>query len=169
MLGPNAPIIHEFPVLCEASRVECQERLFQVQLFNYNEEFITMIINVANVYVEGFFANNRYHHLGGAFSNVNAYQALFPYTKELNFGDMYDEQEHEARAKKLNLELGHAPLNNAISQLCFMNHVSFIAKSLLLTIQMISKEVRLSAMKRHIASHIDTRTTYVLTILSVDV
>ncbi|KAM1135089.1 hypothetical protein ACFX19_044829 [Malus domestica] len=69
--------VYGFLVLRAASTLPNRQRFLQVKLVNYEEDRVTIIIDISNVYVVGFIAGNVRRHFKDCPLEVD-YIALFP-------------------------------------------------------------------------------------------
>ncbi|KAM2493141.1 hypothetical protein PS1_044591 [Malus domestica] len=90
MRGQNPQRVEDIPVLRAAAALPNRQRFLQVELVNYAEDRVTIILDVSNVYVVGFITRNVRRYFSDCPLQAD-YQALFPQSEPLSYTGNYIE------------------------------------------------------------------------------
>ncbi|XP_050219341.1 ricin-like [Mercurialis annua] len=150
---------HGIPILPQFKNVPTNERFLLIQLANFAEQTITLAMNVSNVYIVGYCAENHAYFFPPETPEAEEEIApLFPRTDRefmtglgVNYGDL----ERVANQNREQTQLGFTPLDTAIAHLHGLttNRTDNrnLARGFLVIAQMIAEAARFNLISTRIA------------------
>nr|AAC49780.1 ribosome inactivating type 1 protein precursor [Iris x hollandica] len=144
--------VHDIPLLPAQSG--SQQDLLLVQLFDWDNTPITLVLNRVNAYLVAYQAKNRYYLLSDTPANPQLYGSN---PHRLSFTGSYIALQNVAKTSRENIDLGINPLATAITTLhnwAPPTVETSVARSLIVLIQLVSETARFRAIEQRVTSSI---------------
>ncbi|KAJ6813394.1 hypothetical protein M6B38_143885 [Iris pallida] len=153
----SVTVVHEIPLLPAQSG--SQQNLLLVELFDWDKEPITLVLDRTNAYVIAYQAKNRYYLLADTSDNSQLYGSN---PHRLTFTGSYADLQRVAKKNRENINLGINELAQAIYVLYHWNSSEVetsVAHQLIVLIQTVSETSRFGAIEQKFRNNIIDKIT----------
>ncbi|CAK9313718.1 unnamed protein product [Citrullus colocynthis] len=155
-LTVGSPTVYNIPVL--KSTATGPAGFLLVHLTNYNDESITVAIDVVNVYVVAYGAGNNAYFLNDASTEAN--NILFKGLKHtrLPYKGNYDGLETAAgKISREKIELGFSEISSAIGNMFHHNAGTSVPKAFIVIIETVSEAARYKYIEQRVSENVKTK------------